>query len=509
MGALADLEAELARGGGADPVRALPLAIAAWREVRADELANLVDALAARYPSPPPPRLRVHAWWVEHARTYDPGSVATLARTLWVRHDASDVTWATVRERWPRTPNPVVDVVGPPPDRIRYTVTEAPNWVDRLALLFAWPDDPRLGPMLTDFLLHADLRVLPHHERPLTELIAARLVALGDRRVVPRLTAYLRELPVASRVREQHRSVADRVVAELGGPARMSSDDAAVIARSLAAAPATARRADLDALWREIEDHPDDVAPRLVLADALTELGDPRGELIVLQCRPPPDGEPRPRQATRIQHLLRTEWDRWFGDLALVLTRTRSELRRGMLEVACIGQHATPPWAWDKIRGHRELATVHTVRAGHVAPAQFAAFVDGLPRFPRELEIDAPEVIDELARRRPRLPLERVAFAMTSSTTPHRRTWPPFVATFEHLAQLAPDLVGIELGAMWSARFGAQVVDLVPHLARMFPRLAQIRVSAKTLANLPDPGAIERLAALPLVELYDREGRLS
>ncbi|MCB9672082.1 MAG: TIGR02996 domain-containing protein [Alphaproteobacteria bacterium] len=60
---------------------------------------------------------------------------------------------------------------------------------------------------------------------------------------------------------------------------------------------------------------PDDDGPRLVLADALLERGDPRGELIRLQCLPRLDVD----QRVRATMLVRTHWREWAAGLQDVL----------------------------------------------------------------------------------------------------------------------------------------------------------------------------------------------
>jgi len=64
-----------------------------------------------------------------------------------------------------------------------------------------------------------------------------------------------------------------------------------------------------------IRDAPDDDGPRLAYADALTQRGDPRGELIVVQCQlaalPAADDPRRPALARREHALLRKHGRGW------------------------------------------------------------------------------------------------------------------------------------------------------------------------------------------------------
>ncbi len=71
--------------------------------------------------------------------------------------------------------------------------------------------------------------------------------------------------------------------------------------------------ADLGALFDAVYANPDDDSARLVLADALTERGDPRGEFISLQCAAAPE-----RHGHRVQVLQRKHWRHWLGELPAV-----------------------------------------------------------------------------------------------------------------------------------------------------------------------------------------------
>ena len=68
---------------------------------------------------------------------------------------------------------------------------------------------------------------------------------------------------------------------------------------------------DVDQLFAECLAKPDDDAPRAVLADALLEREDPRGELIALQLRP----ELGEAETKRVAALLRKHEKQWLGEL--------------------------------------------------------------------------------------------------------------------------------------------------------------------------------------------------
>lgn len=73
---------------------------------------------------------------------------------------------------------------------------------------------------------------------------------------------------------------------------------------------------------------PDDDAPRLVYADLLLERGDPRGELLQLQCGPARLGR---TTDPGVLQLLQRHGAAWLGPLASVLTPTDCEFTRGFL----------------------------------------------------------------------------------------------------------------------------------------------------------------------------------
>ncbi|HEY1547719.1 MAG TPA: TIGR02996 domain-containing protein [Kofleriaceae bacterium] len=79
----------------------------------------------------------------------------------------------------------------------------------------------------------------------------------------------------------------------------------------------------LEALLAAVYAHPDDIAARLVYADALADAGDPRGEFIARQCR-----------GDEARDLLAVHRNRWLGALAPILHPKGSEFVNGFLTTA-------------------------------------------------------------------------------------------------------------------------------------------------------------------------------
>jgi uncharacterized protein (TIGR02996 family) len=134
----------------------------------------------------------------------------------------------------------------------------------------------------------------------------------------------------------------------------------------------------IDELWQQVVDAPDDIAARLVLADALIEAGDSRGELIALQCRgadasmhvgESPTDE---NAAERISELIAANWTSWLGDLAPLLERRGSTWQDGMLSVVQVSGELAPHAAWTQFAGHRELCALRLAVADVVTREHLA-----------------------------------------------------------------------------------------------------------------------------------------
>ncbi len=109
-------------------------------------------------------------------------------------------------------------------------------------------------------------------------------------------------------------------------------------------------------LLAAIVEAPDDDAPRLVYADWLQGRGDPRGELIQLQCQLAADPDAERRRAIRIAEnkLLGAHLDEWLAPVREVLPPSNTllphkfELHRGLVEEAQVtldcGPHLRALW---------------------------------------------------------------------------------------------------------------------------------------------------------------------
>jgi uncharacterized protein (TIGR02996 family) len=151
------------------------------------------------------------------------------------------------------------------------------------------------------------------------------LVIAGWERVAPRMR-YLRK-------DRKHAEVLRDVAARLAkrtppSPVAGLPDAIAEIDTLLAAKTRTQKKqaSDSRALLQAIYDEPENIALRLVYADALLEAGDPRGEFITLQCNR--GGGP---VTTRERELLKLHGRAWLGDIEPVVLKSGLEFRNGFV----------------------------------------------------------------------------------------------------------------------------------------------------------------------------------
>jgi uncharacterized protein (TIGR02996 family) len=230
----------------------------------------------------------------------------------------------------------------------------------------------------------------------------------------------------------------------------------------------------IDELWRQVAASPDDLASRMVLADALADVDRDRGELIQLQCAAV-HGWNYARAADRAVELVRDNWARWLGDLALVIDESTSRFERGMLDEVSVGLPTTPEDAWARARGHRELAVVRRVAARACSADRYVDFVMALPNQPQVLDVRDRADIAALARGRARWSA-RALYAWTSD--------------LEGIDEWFPDLERLDVNTSVAQ---LRLLHIVPRLVRSLPKLHTIMVHSAH--------GIDGLLAIPTVVL--------
>jgi len=132
-------------------------------------------------------------------------------------------------------------------------------------------------------------------------------------------------------------------------------------------------RRDTSALFAAVYAAPDADEPREVLADALQEAGDPRGELIALQLREY-RGDTSDELRQRAQELVVKHGKTWLGALRPIVFR--AEMRRGFLQrLELAGSWSTSKW--QQMAAEPMLATVEELGMGQATGKVFARFLEG------------------------------------------------------------------------------------------------------------------------------------
>jgi len=147
--------------------------------------------------------------------------------------------------------------------------------------------------------------------------------------------------------------------------------DATVRARA-SAVERPAKR-DTAALFAAVYASPDADEPREVLADALQEAGDPRGEFIALQLREA-RGDTSDELRERAQALAKEHGKAWLGPLRPITYR--AEMRRGFVQrLELAGSWSTNKW--EELATEPMLATVEELVPGQATGAVYAKFLAG------------------------------------------------------------------------------------------------------------------------------------
>jgi uncharacterized protein (TIGR02996 family) len=314
------LEDAAGAAGRGDWPGALSALLAAWRAARDPELAALIERVSARGAGPP---------------VAGPGSAtANLRRRIAAATDADvgpilELALRQIRT-FPRAYHFVVELAeSRPPDpraaAALAAVIEQPPFVDR---------DGALYPDVVTALDRID-------DPRFRDLLVTRWRALEPQR--GRIRKYRAALDVleqvARKIEDREAPTANRGLA--AAIARIDEELARVTPRQRKQAR------DAGALLEAIRANPADVSLRLVYADALQENGDPRGELIALQC-----GRGDAPPSKRERELLATYARAWLGEIEPIVMKQGVVFRRGFLACARegvkkIAQHElleSPEW---------------------------------------------------------------------------------------------------------------------------------------------------------------------
>jgi uncharacterized protein (TIGR02996 family) len=279
---------------------------------------------------------------------------------------------------------------------------------ERLAVVEAWLPDPRIDAALVQVLIDVPYRATS------TKPFWTKLFALATQIRDPAQIARLEKLAfahVAATMAEWLGVKTAKLVAQLKPTLAAVHGERPDLEEIAAAIGASARarageRAELADLFAAVYDAPHDDGPRVVLADALLEQGDPRGELISIQLRLAHEPADRALR-THEKELLDAHGKGWLGPLAPVLA-AGFRFERGFL-AACVvdNEHFDRV---QKLVGHPAWSTVHTLAGSaaiglHPVMRSLRTFGfdqanarrhEGLPDAWRDLLIETPRAIEEL-----------------------------------------------------------------------------------------------------------------
>jgi uncharacterized protein (TIGR02996 family) len=298
----------------------LPALLELWRQTRAPEVSELVDALSIVGKPPYPKSASAAAKeqrWLSAAKLRRSEDLPALLATL---HDGHSTDVA-----------------------------------QRVAALDAWPDDPRIASAFARlFEQPAHLNISTMH---LWTLLAERVVRHADPRTKARLDAVAAlGLGWTSLFRPHARQAIGELLETTRkrlGTAIASSRRRALTSSERERVAMAAPRADAAVALAAVFQAPDDLTRRLVYADMLSEAGDPRGEFISLQCL----DAPTPAQRRRATALLAKHGEAWAKPLHVAGSVLAWE--RGFPAVFEVSVNARSQLS--PVLGDPAWATIHTI----------------------------------------------------------------------------------------------------------------------------------------------------
>jgi len=246
------------------------------------------------------------------------------------------------------------------------TLADAPSsvGVKRLRVIAKHMPDPRVDAALVDLLGRVPYRATS--TQPFWNALFDLAAEITDARQVRRLESVNADGVAAtmqSWLRQKIWALRDAIAI----PTHPDPPEIADLEALLGPRKLSMGSKNLEALLAAIYEAPDDDAPRFVLADALLERGDPRGELIALQLR-----EMDRDAKKRVKELLDLHGKQWLGELAPVVM-AGYQFERGFLSECRVDNRqldrvtklaGNPAWSTVRsIAGSAQIA-LHLVMKG-------------------------------------------------------------------------------------------------------------------------------------------------
>jgi uncharacterized protein (TIGR02996 family) len=340
-----DLAAALDHLRNARAGAALTSVLAAWRKLRAPELAKLLDKIGKQIdrslPALAGAKDQLQTQWLDLAARRRAIDVGRLVAAL------PQASISQLRARYEVlagfVPDPrVVAAALTIPQR--YHSYEAGPLLSAAFTMAEQSADPRarkiLDDMLGDFLVakKGDSKAWREH----LDKHARRAAKVRD--------ALPAKLAVPPAIAAQIDACNEAVDALVGKP-DVPSEDA--LAAEVAGGPRDNR---LEALLAAVLDDPSDAAARAVYGDALSEAGDPRGELIALQLERERTGKASGAADKRERELIKAHAHDWLHPIDAALRPDSIRFAGGFLD-ACRVEFRTDGQR-DALLGHGQWATV-------------------------------------------------------------------------------------------------------------------------------------------------------
>jgi uncharacterized protein (TIGR02996 family) len=318
-----------------DGQTALDLLLERWRATRSPRLRRAITLLSQRLERPPiagGTRERRFLEWRAIARAEESPDVPRLIASLTTLGSREAELLLRDVDSWgpdPRVATSLADLLSKPPPGF-VGLKARPFWDHALELV----------------AVHADVSHLDDVE----QLDSACAGVVRDSEALARhLRAGLARVAEAIRAAKHGRGIGadevdacDRLVRLLEAERQRTIDD----------------RASIDALFAAVYEEPASDERRMVLADALEAVGDPRGEFISLQLADA-RGEMSARARAREKRLLEAYGRRWLGGIERAVMPTSELYRRGFATLVRV--EFVSPAAWSEALGCLEWATVESV----------------------------------------------------------------------------------------------------------------------------------------------------